>query len=246
MNDDLISRKSAIDEVKRLHDVALANWKETRISANTMIDALKDLPSAQLEPTLEQIEEYCHKRCLSIVDNALLHKYAQPATSCSEFPNTSDVVSRKAVREMVATWSYDMAELEDVELALHDVDELPLAKPEVIHCKDCKHYRTTGAFGVPLHKEEYFCDADNYPKNDPGEEQRELPEWWFCAGAERKENGYTLDCQTCDLENHSGFKMRDRFTTVPKDVYEKMQMDDLREEQEERLGVAPILYPKAK
>jgi hypothetical protein len=38
--------------------------------------------------------------------------------------------------------------------------------------------------------------------------------------------------------------MRDRFTTVPKDVYEKMQMDDLREEQEERLGVAPILNPK--
>jgi hypothetical protein len=77
MNDDLISRKAAIDEVKRLHDVAWANWKETRISANTMIDALKDLPSAQPEPTLEQIEEYCHKRCLSIVDNALLHKYAQ-------------------------------------------------------------------------------------------------------------------------------------------------------------------------
>ena len=49
MNDDLISRKAAIDEVKRLHDVAWANWKETRISANTMIDALKDLPSAQPE-----------------------------------------------------------------------------------------------------------------------------------------------------------------------------------------------------
>ena len=44
---DCISRKMAIDEVKRLHDVAWANWKETRISANTMIDALKDLPSAQ-------------------------------------------------------------------------------------------------------------------------------------------------------------------------------------------------------
>ena len=46
---DLISRQSAIDEVKRLHDVAWTNWKETKISANTMIDALKDLPSAQPE-----------------------------------------------------------------------------------------------------------------------------------------------------------------------------------------------------
>lgn len=47
--DDLISRSAAIDEVKRLHDVAWANWKETRISTNTMIDALKDLPAAQPE-----------------------------------------------------------------------------------------------------------------------------------------------------------------------------------------------------
>lgn len=54
----------------------------------------------------------------------------QPETNCSEIPNTSDFVSRKAVREMVATWSYDMAELEDVELALHDVDELPSVSVE--------------------------------------------------------------------------------------------------------------------
>lgn len=47
--DDLISRQAAIDAAKRLHDVAWANWKETKISANTMIDALKDLPPAQPE-----------------------------------------------------------------------------------------------------------------------------------------------------------------------------------------------------
>jgi hypothetical protein len=55
---------------------------------------------------------------------------AQPETNCSEIPNSSDFVSRKAVREMVATWSYDMAEWEDVELALHDVDELPPVSAE--------------------------------------------------------------------------------------------------------------------
>jgi len=55
---------------------------------------------------------------------------AQPETNCSEIPNASDVVSRKAVREMVATWSYDMAEWEDMELALHDVDELPPVSAE--------------------------------------------------------------------------------------------------------------------
>jgi len=54
VKDDTISRQAAIDEVKRLHDVAWTNWKETKISANTMIDALKDLPSAQ--PKLELVD----------------------------------------------------------------------------------------------------------------------------------------------------------------------------------------------
>ena len=44
---DAISRQAAIDEVKRLHDVAWANWQETNRPAHTMIYALKDLPSAQ-------------------------------------------------------------------------------------------------------------------------------------------------------------------------------------------------------
>jgi hypothetical protein len=48
-------------------------------------------------------------------------------------------------------------------LALHDVDGLPPVQPEVAHCKYCKHYRTTDASGMPLSKEEYFCDADNHP-----------------------------------------------------------------------------------
>ena len=78
-------------------------------------------------------------------------------------------------------------EIVEESINVKEIEALPLTQPRVIHCKDCKHYRTTGAFGAPLHKEEYYCDADNYPKNDPGEEQRELPEWWFCAGAERKQ-----------------------------------------------------------
>ena len=50
---------------------------------------------------------------------------AQPETNCSEIPNTSDFVSRKAVRAMVSAWAYDLMELEDLEMALQDVDELP-------------------------------------------------------------------------------------------------------------------------
>jgi hypothetical protein len=85
---------------------------------------------------------------------------AQPETNCSEIPNTSDVVSRKSVRDMVATWSYDLAEWEDMELALHDVDELPPAQPEVIHCKDCDLWHRAGCpMNIFVEKPEpgYFC-----------------------------------------------------------------------------------------
>ena len=152
------------------------------ISKSSVCKILADIYPTDGEKVVEVIE-------INKAYEEIIHlQSVQPATNCSEIPNASDVVSRKAVREMVATWAYDLMEQEDLNMALHDVDELPPAQPEVIHCKDCKHYRTTGAFGVPLNKEEYFCDDDNYPKNDSGEEQRELPEWWFCAGAERKDN----------------------------------------------------------
>ena len=46
---------------------------------------------------------------------------------------------------------------------------------EIVRCKDCKHYKTTGNFKA-------YCDDENFP--DEG--QKELPEWWFCAGGKRK------------------------------------------------------------
>lgn len=46
--DDLISRQAAIDGVKTLHDVAWKNWHEPTLSANVVLDMIKELPSAQL------------------------------------------------------------------------------------------------------------------------------------------------------------------------------------------------------
>ena len=91
---------------------------DSLISIQAAIDAIKalwnDAPSAQHVSAMFDCEDAI--RALPS---------AQPEINSSEIPKTSDFVSRKAVREMVATWSYDMAEWEDVELALHDVDELP-------------------------------------------------------------------------------------------------------------------------
>jgi hypothetical protein len=99
---DLISRQAAIDELTENKEMINAvldsltldyntrrNQEQRRGQINEDIETIKALPSAQPEPTLEQIEEYCHKRCLSIVDNALLHKYAQAEIINVRIANTS-------------------------------------------------------------------------------------------------------------------------------------------------------------
>lgn len=70
---NLISRQSVIDKVKRLHDVALANWKETRISANMMINALKELPSAQPDNQVHLCDScrYVYPECPSEKDDVI-------------------------------------------------------------------------------------------------------------------------------------------------------------------------------
>lgn len=44
---DLISRQAAIDGVKTLHDVAWKNRHEPTLSANVVLDMIRELPSAQ-------------------------------------------------------------------------------------------------------------------------------------------------------------------------------------------------------
>lgn len=73
---DLIRRQEEIDGADAIiardtsgnNDVvkAMTAWK-------SYVEAL---PSAQLEVTEEAVKEYCRKRCLCIVDSALLKKYA--------------------------------------------------------------------------------------------------------------------------------------------------------------------------
>ena len=45
----IIYLEDAIDGVKTLHEVAWKNWHEPTLSANVVIDMIKDLPSVQPE-----------------------------------------------------------------------------------------------------------------------------------------------------------------------------------------------------
>lgn len=79
---DLIDRQAAID--------ALIERKIERKPSgiNSALEIIKELPSAQTEVTEEEVKEYCRKRCLCIVDSALIKKYEseQPEqrTPCHE------------------------------------------------------------------------------------------------------------------------------------------------------------------
>ena len=70
---DLISRQAAIDAVNNAFD------RETLLTGfvrSIAVRAIRDMPSAQPEITEEAVKEYCRKRCLCVVDGALLKKYA--------------------------------------------------------------------------------------------------------------------------------------------------------------------------
>lgn len=82
---DPIERQGVIDAIKAIPD---GNWSSKRY-----VTAIKELPSAQQEVTEEEVKEYCRKRCLSIIDSALLKKYAsaQPEqTDCDYCHEDSD------------------------------------------------------------------------------------------------------------------------------------------------------------
>lgn len=82
---DLISRKEATRHLKkRLMETALnnvgikenADYVYSEMAENRIDIWMDELPSAQPEVTEEAVKEYCRKRCLCIVDSALLKKYA--------------------------------------------------------------------------------------------------------------------------------------------------------------------------
>lgn len=59
--------------------------------------------------------------------------------------------------------------------------QLPSAQPEIIRCTECKHYREYDSKYVE-NAVVVQCMADRYPISET------IPDGWFCAGAERKDD----------------------------------------------------------
>ena len=129
---------------------------------------------------LRNLEDALDSYCELNEEGKTAFRMAIEALSCSENPNNSDLISRQAAIEAIgeksdeiyktkqkgATYPHDdffqgMAYAENV------VKQLPPIQPEIIRCKDCKHWD-----GVDT------CDVIDAPVWDND----------FCSMAERRSN----------------------------------------------------------
>lgn len=80
-----------------------------------------------------------------------------------------DLISRKALCEYALNQK-------DKSITPNDIMRFPAAQPEIIHCKDCKHYEFTDnrAFGFPAK----WCEWSGFEDMNDDD---------FCSRGERKE-----------------------------------------------------------
>ena len=69
----------------------------------------------------------------------------------------------------------------EADKVLDVIRKLPSAQPEIIRCTECKHYREYDSEYVK-NAVVVQCMADRYPISEI------MPDGWFCAGAERKDD----------------------------------------------------------
>ena len=117
--DDTISRQAAIY-------VASGYCHPANIAKE-----LAKLPSVQPEVTEEEVKEYCRKRCLCIVDSALLKKYASAQAYVPD-TNVGDIISRQAAIDAIEN-AFDRETILNRfvrKIAISAVRLLPPAQPE--------------------------------------------------------------------------------------------------------------------
>lgn len=89
-----------------------------------------------------------------------------------------DLISRQAAIETFKDCAVNGVGIDGIVDALK---QLPSAQPEIIRCTECKHYREYDSKYVE-NAVVVQCMADRYPISET------IPDGWFCAGAERKDD----------------------------------------------------------
>ena len=95
-----------------------------------------------------------------------------------------DLISRQAAIDVAvqSIMDWDGMFIQEANCRIRDaINELPSAQPEIIRCTECKHYREYDSEYVE-NAVVVQCMADRYPISET------IPDGWFCAGAERKDD----------------------------------------------------------
>lgn len=94
----------------------------------------------------------------------------------------TDVISRqRAIDALHMHLMYRMGTDSNKKRLDEWINNLPSAQPEIIRCTECKHYREYDSKYVE-NAVVVQCMADRYPISET------IPDGWFCAGAERKDD----------------------------------------------------------
>ena len=104
-----------------------------------------------------------------------------------------DVISRQALLDKFEPWlkvkDYNDGELNMLKAILYEIRFMPSAQPEIIRCKDCKHWRQqTNYQGAPLSFG--FCESDDMWRSLYGETYEvshiDTDDDFYCGYAERR------------------------------------------------------------
>ena len=102
-----------------------------------------------------------------------------------------DLISRQAAIDALYDWSeHSMTDAEawHIRQVIGDIKSLPSAQPEIIRCKDCKHWRQHNYQGAPLSFG--FCESDDMWRSLYGETYEvshiDTDDDFYCGHAERR------------------------------------------------------------
>jgi len=139
------------------------------------------LPYTHITPSDADAEAY--KRGWNDAIDAIIEDAPtiEPSPNCSELPKSSDCISRQAaidafgLSEKTRKYGgdhsgYDTRMLYEIQDVL---EGLPPADPDIIRCKDCKHYNGEDR--------DICCPLADYAQSKCGAD-------WFCADGKRRDD----------------------------------------------------------
>ena len=140
---------------------------------------------------LRNLEDSLDSYCELSEEGKTAFRMAIEALSSSEFPNNSDAISRQqainAVKSRKTAEQCKEGEVRNwtVDACVDMIKQLPSAQPEIIRCKDCKHWIPYDWMFSEVWQSQ---NIDDYPEDEIGCDCSEMAMKAndFCSRAERR------------------------------------------------------------